>query len=502
MKSWILFGASSPTAGPGALAVLLALLIMLPFILPPVAEAGDKAIVRLPSPPKESDVGVGDLYALVGGVSRYAHHPGIPNLSFSDKDAEDFADFLKTQKRLYRKLHITLLLNERATRAEMERNLIYELPKAGKDDTVMIFLSGHGAEDPSMPGEFSFLPQDSDPQNLLPTSVHMNRQWLLSKLGAKRVVLIADACQSSGFVQPGVKSLHRSLKKMKEDFQKSEGKVFITSSRADEVSREKPEYGNSVFTYHLLEALKGKAGVGKDGVVTLLQAYDYAYDQCKDEPGGGQHPQIAGNWRGRFPVALVKKSSPVSFTATCAYRSGGTGAAKPITDGAVLKSGDTYKIAFTPDEDVYAYIFQIDTGNQIFRLFPMKEFKGKVVSNFNPVRKGSTRLIPGKDKEFKLDRSIGKERIYFLAFKEPNEKIERIYLDLEAARAGSSERFGEDPEAKLHRYFKKMKGRGVEAVVDAQRLNVPWGNDLFSIFGKKVKELCEDCMYVLELIHE
>jgi hypothetical protein len=500
MRSRILLSASSPTAGSLALAVLLIFLMMSPSMFPSGAVAGDKAIVRAPSPAGEPDVKGGDLYALVVGVSKYAHHSRVPDLNFSDKDAEDFADFLKTQKTLYGKLHITLLLNERATKAEVERNLFYELPRAGKDDTVLVFLSGHGAEDPNMLGEFCFLAHDSDPQNLLPTSVHMNRQWLLSKLGAKRVLLIVDACQSTGFVQPGLKSVHQSLDKMREDFKKSEGKVFITSSRADEVSREKSDFGNGVFTYYLLEALKGKADANKDGEVTLMEAYDYVYDRCKDEPGGSQHPQIAGKFGGRFPMAVVQEFSPVSFTATCVYRSGGTGEVRPMTDGAVLKSGDTYKIAFTPDEDVYAYVFQIDTSSQIFELFPVKELKGKVLNNFNPVKKGTTRLIPGKDKEFKLDQKTGRERIYFLAFREPNEKIENIYRELEAARLGGADGAVEDPQAKLHRYFKKL--RGVEAVVDARSLNVPWGKDLFSVFGDKVKELCEDCIYRIELTHE
>jgi hypothetical protein len=58
-------------------------------------------------------IALGDLYAVVVGISRYSH-PKIPKLTVSDKDARDFADFLLTQKKLFRNVHLTLLCNEKA----------------------------------------------------------------------------------------------------------------------------------------------------------------------------------------------------------------------------------------------------------------------------------------------------------------------------------------------------------------------------------------------------
>ena len=202
------------------LAIILTLLVTSCFLKDSQAtsdEMGvsyDKAIVRSTSPSDKSDVGAGDLYALVVGVSKYSHNPKISNLNYSDKDAEDFSDFLKSQKALYRKLHITLLLNEKATKEEVEKNLYYELPRAGKNDTIVIFLSGHGAEDPKMPGEFFFLTYDADPDYLATRAVHMNRQWFLSKLQPKRVVIIVDACHSGGGIPPGFKAVAGSSIKL------------------------------------------------------------------------------------------------------------------------------------------------------------------------------------------------------------------------------------------------------------------------------------------------
>ena len=233
-----------------------------------------------------------------------------------------------------------------------------------------------------------------------------------------------------------------------------------------------------------------------------MEAFDYAYDKCKDDAGGTQHPQIAGNIVGSFPIAVENQAAPVSFSVHCFYRSGATGDPKPLINGTTLKSGDTYKIALNPDEKLYAYIFQVDTSGQIFQLFPMKEFKGTQVNNFNPVSKGKTYFIPGREKAFKLDRNTGTERIYFLGFREPNEKIENLYKDLESARRGANDEIKENAQAKLARIF--VKQRGIVDVVDdrGQGIDMPWGGDVFSTFGEKIKNLCEDCMYTIEFTHE
>jgi TPR repeat protein len=76
------------------------------------------------------------------------------------------------------------------------------------------------------------------------------------------------------------------------------------------VSREKPELGNSVFTYYFLEALRGKADRNNDGIVTLQEAYEYLYEKTKDETAGGQHPKLRANLQGEFPMSLVSLQSP------------------------------------------------------------------------------------------------------------------------------------------------------------------------------------------------
>ncbi len=128
----------------------------------------------------------GDLYALVVGVSKY-RDPKVPKLGLSDKDAKAFGDFLKSQNAIFKETRVTSLLNEKATKAEVEKYLYYTLPKAGKEDTIILFFSGHGAFDPIRPTEFLFLPYDAETEYLNTSGVKMSGLDFLKGVSAERV---------------------------------------------------------------------------------------------------------------------------------------------------------------------------------------------------------------------------------------------------------------------------------------------------------------------------
>lgn len=267
--------------------------------VPSGAAEGEKALRRANG---QADVLKGDLYALVVGISKYAN-PGVPPLKISDKDAQDFAEFLRTQKDLFRDCKVTLLVNERATKIEVEKHLFYGLRHAGKSDTVILFFSGHGAVDPYQAGDFFFLTYDSDPNYLAPTAVHMSGLGFLKRIDCPRVLLIADACNAGGFSARGTKLAVQPFSTFIRQFTSSSGKVILTSSRPDEYSLEKPGMSNSVFTHYLLDGLRGSADSDGDGLVTVAEAYRYVYEKTKAESGGVQHPQFEGTVEGLFAIA-------------------------------------------------------------------------------------------------------------------------------------------------------------------------------------------------------
>jgi serine/threonine protein kinase len=108
---------------------------------------------------------------------------------------------------------------------------------------------------------------------------------------------------------------------------------------------------------------------------------------------------------------------------------------RPLLNGGVLRSGDYYQIQFTPEQDGYVYIFQIDSGGGVYRLFPFdsSNFSQNVV-NTNPVKAGLTYFIPAQDEAFQLDEQIGQEQIHVLAFQERDMDLETQYMALIEAR--------------------------------------------------------------------
>ncbi len=312
-------GLDNTGAGLGYSVMLLLVLVSVVFAVPSSSAASRED----ESPSGNADLesvtpvepALGDLYALVVGVSRYKNAK-VPGLEVSDKDAEAFAAFLKTQDRLFSKIHLTLLLNERATTVEVKKHLFHKLRRAGKNDTVVLFFSGHGSTPPDFPGEYFLVTYDADPEFLEATAVNMTRMRFLKRLDSKRVVVIADTCHAGGFELSGTKSVQPPLSNLLREFKESSGRVVITSCRPDELSLEKPALGNSIFTHYLIRGLKSDADFNRDGVVTLKEAYDFVYENTKDETSGVQHPQWEGRVEGAMPLSFLHPRKPTMTLVT------------------------------------------------------------------------------------------------------------------------------------------------------------------------------------------
>lgn len=117
---------------------------------------------------------------------------------------------------------------------------------------------------------------------------------------------------------------------------------------------------------------------------------------------------------------------------------------RPLIDGGLLHSGDYYQIRFTPEQDGYAYVFQIDSSGGIYLLFPSQRGDVPQVSSVNPVQAGVGYFLPAADEAFQLDEQVGHEQIRFLAFKQRQLALEEHYTALvEARRAQDPSRITE-----------------------------------------------------------
>lgn len=212
---------------------------------------------------------------------------------------------------------------------------------------------------------------------------------------------------------------------------------------------------------------------------------------------------IAAPWKcARAGEALDSAhSSLLSFEINYVYRTAGVGELKTIKHGDTLKSGDHYKIVFTPDKDCFVYIFQVDSSGQVFQLFPMESFRGVRVNQFNPVKQGKKYVLPSPDKAFLLDKKVGIERMYFIASREENKELESLYAELRRAAKRKNSSGVKDTRSKLNKYFRR---RGIKVVPTEERMEVPWREtgDVFSVISQRLENLSSDSLHKLEFIHK
>ena len=123
------------------------------------------------------------------------------------------------------------------------------------------------------------------------------------------------------------------------------------------------------------------------------------------------------------------KAEPLYFDLNYTYHSPNQDDSYPLREESILHSGDYYKLYFTPALDSYVYLFQKDSSNRLFELFPMTRFKGKKVNNPNPAVKGKQNYhIPTERDSFKLDDQTGKEQLYFYATKVADTQLEKLLV--------------------------------------------------------------------------
>jgi hypothetical protein len=253
------------------------------------------------------------VYAVVIGINKYKN---LPSLKYAVNDAHEFYRYL-TEVNQVPKDHVWLLLDEEATLDKLRSTLGTLLRRsAGRDDTVIIFLAGHGATetDPSSPDgdglEKYILPCNADPKDLYATAMPMSEvARIFQRISSDRLVFIGDTCYSGA---SGGRTILAGGTRVTvsgaflERLSQGKGRVILTASDANEVSVEKDELGHGVFTYYLLEGLRGKADLDGDGMITVDEIYHYVSEKVPQATGQDQHPVRKGETTGQIVLGVVK----------------------------------------------------------------------------------------------------------------------------------------------------------------------------------------------------
>lgn len=191
--------------------------------------------------------------------------------------------------------------------AELERAIldakdrVAMFKKSPDTRTVLIFyFSGHSD------GEAIEMGQEKLPYGRLKS--------LLVGTAADLRVAIVDACKSgAGILQKGGKPADPFTIKLTDTLVAS-GDAFITSSAADESALESSEVMGSFFTHNFISGLRGAADASGDKLVTLAEAYRYAFDHTVTATAmtsiGAQHPSYDYRLSGQGELVLSSLVRP------------------------------------------------------------------------------------------------------------------------------------------------------------------------------------------------
>ncbi len=290
----------------------------------------------------------GDLYYLGLGVSRYRRREY--DLAYPAKDAVDLGDVLKAGTGKYKAVHARTLVDE-----EVSKDAIFAAKalflQAKPEDTVVLFVAGHGVHGRDAASTYYFVAHDTDARTLGSSGVPFEMlEDLLQGIKPLKKLFLLDTCESGesdiedvgrGSAPHGKRAAAARqlvldgapteagaagataaplpLAKLREerfiynDLARRSGAVVFSSSRGSEVSLEDESIRNGYFTEATIEALvTDRADADHDGDVSTDELRRFVAARVASMTGGKQNPIVdRDNLSIRFGLPLVPNALPI-----------------------------------------------------------------------------------------------------------------------------------------------------------------------------------------------
>ncbi len=212
----------------------------------------DLEVGRITGTPLADPSPLPETWALSAGISGYPSAEDV--LNRASMDAVEFYEFLAHEQGIPED-HLILLVDDMSTADAFIGGMASLLERAGPEDRVVVFFSGHG--DRSYPGSGG--PEEEDSANeyicLYDDDISDDRlAGLVDSLAGAPVFLFFDACHSGGFVN---------------DFSNGDEVMVLTAAREDLSVSER------VLTPLLLRGSRGDADSDGNGYVSALELLAY-----------------------------------------------------------------------------------------------------------------------------------------------------------------------------------------------------------------------------------
>jgi WD40 repeat protein len=271
------------------------------------------------------------LYIAAIGVSKYKR--SAFNLDYADQDAKALVQFYQQSPKPFAKVNEKLILNEEATKSSIDEVRGF-LAQAGVDDVAIVFLAGHGMLDEKL--DYYFGTTDIDFAHPAQRGISYDGiGQLLDGIAVRKKLLMIDTCHAGetdkspfdsalpetqdstpralpatqdsqlpkvavrGFSReaivtplPTVSESFELLHSLFVNFRRGSGAEVIGAVSGAGYAIETRETGHGVFTYALLEALRGAADRNNDGYVSVSELRDYVADRVYALTTGRQKPVV------------------------------------------------------------------------------------------------------------------------------------------------------------------------------------------------------------------
>lgn len=220
------------------------------------------------------------VYLVSVGISDYPGQEKDLNLPVADA---------RTITQLYRKntsVVFSQLLNNKATKSNIVKAMRKVFSRAGTNDIVVFFFSGHG-----YPG--GFLAYDGEMDYSF-----VRRGMAVSR--SRNKMIFADACFSGK-----IRNDRRNTSGSVASARKASVMLFL-SSRSGETSIERMGMSNGFFTTYLQRGLRGGADANRDRIITAKELFNYVSSGVARISGNKQHPVMWGRFSDSMPVMKWK----------------------------------------------------------------------------------------------------------------------------------------------------------------------------------------------------
>lgn len=254
------------------------------------------------------EIKVKDLHVLAIGIDDYSDDN--LDLYHAAKDVQTLVSSLEAQRgRMFSDVKTKVISNQEATKTNIEDAIRQIKGKAAKDDLVLIYFAGHGAESG---GNFFLKPSDvkADPSEMEISSI--DNRWVMEEISRYNAptLYFLDASYPSKADAGAATIGHANMDAVQNDFGKvidsdDEIRIFVSSTSAKQKSNVAADKG-SIFTTAMLEGLDGKADKNANGLVTVEELGDYVSDRVLGQTSWKQKPTMVKRGIGMVPLAKVK----------------------------------------------------------------------------------------------------------------------------------------------------------------------------------------------------